>query len=95
MLPTTDLIGYIAGALTTFAFVPQVVRLYRLKHSRDISLPTFSMFAMGVIFWLTFGILDRSWPVIAWNCVTLVLVITVVILTIKYRRSNPSDAASE
>ncbi|MCA9282089.1 MAG: SemiSWEET transporter [Phycisphaeraceae bacterium] len=95
MLNATELIGYIAGALTTFAFVPQVVRLYRLKHSRDISLPTFSMFGMGVVFWLTYGMMLRSWPIIMWNAITLVLAITVVILTIKYRRSNPSDAASE
>ena len=95
MLNATELIGYIAGALTTFAFVPQVVRLYRLKHSRDISLPTFSMFGMGVVFWLTYGMMLRSWPIIMWNAITLVLAITVVILTIKYRRSNPSDVSSE
>lgn len=95
MLNSTELIGYIAGALTTFAFVPQVVRLYRLRHSRDISLPTFSMFGMGVVFWLTYGMMLRSWPIIMWNAITLVLAITVVILTIKYRRSNPSDENSE
>ncbi|MEZ6209714.1 MAG: SemiSWEET transporter [Phycisphaerales bacterium] len=79
------------GALTTFAFVPQVVRLYRLKHRRDISLPTFSMFGMGVVFWLTYGIMLRSWPIIMWNAITLILAITVVTLTVRYRRSGISN----
>lgn len=86
--PTTELVGYIAGALTTVAFVPQVVRLYRLKHSRDISLPTFSLFGAGVACWLVYGLLLPSWPIIAWNAITLVLAITVVVLTIRYRRAN-------
>lgn len=81
----TELFGYLAGALTTFAFIPQVARLYKLKHSRDISLPTFSMFAMGVLCWLIYGLLLPSLPIILWNAITLGLALAVVALTIRYR----------
>ncbi len=93
MPPTTELVGYIAGALTTIAFVPQVVRLYRLKHSRDISLPTFSIFCCGVACWLVYGVLSGSTPIILWNVITLALALTVVALTIRYRRPGANPVA--
>ena len=50
---------------------------------RRPSLPTYAIFAGGVLLWLVFGILTKSWPVIAANVVTLPLVL--VILGMKIR----------
>ena len=51
-----DDLGYAAALLTTAAYVPQLVRVLRLRSARDISLPTFLMFAIGVFFWLLYGL---------------------------------------
>jgi MtN3 and saliva related transmembrane protein len=78
-----DLIGLVAGALTTVAFVPQLVKLYTTKSGRDVSGRTFALFSVGVVLWLMYGVRIRSAPVVVANAVTLV--ISVVILALKFR----------
>ena len=84
-------IGFVAAFCTTAAFIPQLVRVYRLKSARDISLPTFLLFSVGVFLWLLYGIYTGSRPVIASNTVTLVLSLSILFLKLKYDR----DAAKE
>jgi MtN3 and saliva related transmembrane protein len=81
-----DDLGYAAALLTTAAYVPQLVRVLRLRSARDISLPTFMMFALGVIFWLLYGLYTGSRPIIACNSVTLVLAMSIVVLKLRYDR---------
>jgi uncharacterized protein with PQ loop repeat len=46
---TYSLIGYLAALLTTFSLIPQIIRVYRLKESRDISLWTVSALSAGIL----------------------------------------------
>ncbi len=79
-------IGFVAAFCTTAAFVPQLLRVMKLRSARDISLGTFLLFSVGVFLWLLYGIYTGSKPVIASNLVTLVLSISILILKIKYDR---------
>ena len=81
---TTVVIGSVAAACTTGAFVPQVVRLWRLKSAAEISLMTFLVFSAGTFAWLVYGLRIRSVPVIAANAVTLGLALTMVALKLRY-----------
>ena len=81
------IIGLVAGAFTTFAFLPQVVKTWRSKSAEDLSLGTFSMIATGVVLWLIYGLLIGDVPIIAANLVTLVLVGAVLGLSLYYRRA--------
>ena len=62
-----DNIGFVAAFCTTIAFVPQLVRVLKLRSARDISLGTFLLFSIGVFLWLLYGIYSGSKPVIASN----------------------------
>jgi MtN3 and saliva related transmembrane protein len=84
-------IGFVAAFCTTTAFIPQLVRVLRLKSARDISLPTFLLFSLGVFLWLIYGIYSGSRPVIASNTVTLLLSLSILFLKIKYDRSSASE----
>lgn len=90
---TPTLVGSVAAVCTTGAFVPQVVRVWRLKSAGQISLTTFLAFAVGTLVWLIYGILIDSIPVMAANGVTLVLALTIVSLKLNYdrvaRRTEP------
>jgi MtN3 and saliva related transmembrane protein len=83
---TVEEIGFVAAFLTTAAFVPQLVRVIRLRTARDISLPTFLMFSLGVFLWLVYGILTGSKPIIASNSVTLVLSVSILVLKLRFDR---------
>jgi len=87
------LIGLIAAACTTSAFVPQVVRVWRLKRAEEISLTTFLALSIGSLVWLIYGLLVSSLPVILANGVTFALVLTIFSLKVKWDR-RPSSSAS-
>lgn len=80
-----ETLGLAAGTLTTIAFAPQVVRLYRTKSSEDISLTTYGVFCGGVVLWLVYGVLLASPAIIAANVATLTLALTVMVLAVRYR----------
>ncbi len=70
--------------LTTVSFVPQVWRIFRTRHTQDISLRMYVLFTAGVGMWLVYGLLLSSWPIIAANTVTLVLAGTVLFLKLRH-----------
>lgn len=81
----TELIGYLAAALTTFAFVPQVIHTWRLRSAHGISLGMYALFTSGVALWLVYGLLLGAWPLIVANAVTLTLALAILSLKIRYR----------
>jgi MtN3 and saliva related transmembrane protein len=82
--PSVEDLGFVAAFLTTAAFVPQLVRVVRLRTAHDISLPTFLMFSLGVLLWLLYGLFTGSKPIIASNSVTLGLSLSILILKLRY-----------
>lgn len=78
------ILGIMAGILCTFSFIPQVVKIFRTKNARDISLLTFSVFSLGVILWLIYGIAIKEWPIIIANAVSLILILAIVVMKVKY-----------
>jgi len=91
-LSSQDSLGLVAGALTTIAFVPQVVRIVRTRSAYDISWWLFGILAVGSALWLWYGIALESLPIIATNVVTLSLQVTIFWLKWRYGR-RPHGAA--
>jgi len=79
------LLGYAAGFLTTIAFVPQVVKIWKSRSAHDVSLPTFIAFTIGVTLWLTYGFVKKEPPIILWNSATLVLASAILVMKVKFR----------
>jgi MtN3 and saliva related transmembrane protein len=79
-------VGYMAALLTTFSSVPQIIRVYRLKESGDLSLWTVSSLSAGVLLWMIHGIVIGDLPVILANGVSLGLSFLMVCLVLKYRQ---------
>ncbi|MBU2540768.1 MAG: SemiSWEET transporter [Candidatus Omnitrophica bacterium] len=79
------IIGLIAGSLCTISFLPQVIRIFKTKRTKDLSLITFSVFSLGVLLWLIYGILIGELPIILANTATLALALLIVIMKIKYK----------
>jgi MtN3 and saliva related transmembrane protein len=81
-----NLIGLLAGLLTTIAFVPQLLKIYASKSGKDVSGRMFVIFSAGVALWLVYGILIRSLPMIIANVTTLALAIAIMALKLRYSR---------
>ena len=80
----TSFLGFIAGALTTVSFIPQVLHAWRSKRCDDLSWAMLLTFSAGVVLWLAYGIRLWAMPVIVANAVTLALLLTIMVLKVRY-----------
>jgi len=78
------LLGSLAGFFTTAAFVPQVWKTWKTKSASDLSLAMFSVFSLGVLCWLIYGIMIAQTPIIFWNSVTLILALALLVMKLKF-----------
>ena len=81
----TTLIGFIAAALTTLSFVPQVVKTWKMKETRDISLSMFVILAVGIVLWTVYGFIIQDLPVILANCVSFILTAIIIFFKVRYK----------
>ena len=79
----TEIVGMAAGALTTISFLPQVIKTYRSRSSKDLSLGMLSLFTFGVFLWAIYGISLMKPAIIIANLLTLSL--AVALLHAKFR----------
>ncbi|MGD8453382.1 MAG: SemiSWEET transporter [Phycisphaerae bacterium] len=78
------ILGILAGTLTTAAFTPQVVKSWRTRHTKDVSLGMFIILCVGTTLWLIYGLLMSDLPIILANAVTLVLATSILALKIRH-----------
>lgn len=81
----TETIGFLAAILTTTAFVPQFIKVWKTRSTRDISMRMYLMLCSGVFLWLIYGIRLRSLPIILANGVTLALTFAILGLKIRHK----------
>ena len=78
-------LGYIAGFFTTIAFLPQVIKVWLTKSTKDISIWMFLIFTTGVLLWLIYGLLIINYSLIIANTITLILSISILIAKILFK----------
>lgn len=81
-----QVLGLLAGALTTAAFLPQVVKTWKSRSAKDLSLGMFSLFCLGVAMWLIYGLAVKDVPVIAANLLTLLLASTLLFFKLRFKQ---------
>ena len=78
-------IGYFAVFFTVVSFLPQAIKVYQTKSTKDISLLMFLIFTMGVLSWLIYGLIINDLPIILANAVTLILSIFILVYKLKFK----------
>jgi MtN3 and saliva related transmembrane protein len=85
-LSSIEYLGIVAGFLTSFSFVPQIVRVYKLKSAHEISLIFNTSMLLGSITWLIYGIVQGLPSLIIWNSIAVVLTGWLLFAKLKYGR---------
>ena len=78
-----EIIGLVAAALTTSAFIPQVYKVYKEKSAVGISLTMYLIFFIGLSLWLLYGYLVGSISIVIANGVTLILAALIIYYKLK------------
>jgi MtN3 and saliva related transmembrane protein len=77
--------GFAAAILTTGSFLPQAIKTIQTKDTSGISLFMYSLFALGTLLWLLFGLFSNNMPILVANTVTLIFASIILVYKIKYR----------
>lgn len=85
-----DILGYIAGTITIISFVPQIIKSYKTKRVKDLSILMLLMIMASILLWLIYGILVGNKPIIIVNGIYVLVVAFQFYLKIRYNRSGPS-----
>jgi MtN3 and saliva related transmembrane protein len=83
IMDAVTFLGMAAGTLTTISFIPQVIRTWKTRSTKDISAGMFMLFCAGIFLWILYGFLINSLPVIITNIVTFIFAL--IILGLKLR----------
>jgi MtN3 and saliva related transmembrane protein len=80
-----EIVGIAAGALSCTTFIPQVVKTYKSKSAKDVSMAMFIIAAVSTFLWLIYGLLIDSISLIFTNAIVVVLSLVMLYLKLKFR----------
>ncbi|OCR01044.1 hypothetical protein BCD67_16850 [Oscillatoriales cyanobacterium USR001] len=79
------LLGLTAASLTTGAFLPQVIKTWKTRSAKDVSVSMVILFCVGIFLWLVYGILRNDLALILANTITLALNLLILGMKLKYK----------
>jgi MtN3 and saliva related transmembrane protein len=83
-----DLIGLFAGICVTISVIPQIIKVWKTKKVKQISLLTFGILTFGIAIWIVYGILKKDLPIIVTNSVSLFLNLIMVYFLLYYEKEQ-------
>jgi len=82
----TDILGYAAGAITSLTFLPQVIKTWKERSAKDVSLLMFIIAAINEVMWIIYGALLDNWVIILTNSIVLAMSLTMISLKLRYSK---------
>jgi|TARA_A100001011_G_C13950961_1_gene691230 MtN3 and saliva related transmembrane protein len=83
MIDQNEIIGFIAAVCTTFAFLPQAIKVWKTKQTKDLSLRMYTIMFIGICLWFVYGLRINSLSIVLANIVTGILVFTILVYIFK------------
>lgn len=80
-----EMVGFIAACLTTFGFVPQVIKVLKTKETESISLGMYVLFVTGMCLWLAHGIVQKDAALIIANSISASLAGIILFCKLRYK----------
>lgn len=84
LMSTSEILGFVAAILTTLCWLPQAVKTIRTRETRSLSLVAQGALTVGVVLWLSYGLLIGNAPIIFSNAISLVLVATILAMKLRF-----------
>lgn len=78
-------LGYFAGLLTVGSFLPQVIRTWQTRQTRDLSLGMFVLLVTASSLWVLYGTITTDWPVIVTNLGMVALNGALAVAKVRFR----------
>ncbi len=86
-----DIIGTIAGILVMSSSMPQIMKSYKTKKMSDVSIYLMSLIASGLFLWIIYGLIRSDPIIIGTNAAGLSLNAILLIMKIRYDKTQSSS----
>lgn len=81
-----EILGYAAGAVTAFTFLPQVIKTWKEKSAKNVSLLMFIIAFVNEVMWIAYGVLSNNWVIISTNIVMITMCSLMIFLKLRYNK---------
>ncbi|KIA94508.1 MULTISPECIES: SemiSWEET family sugar transporter [unclassified Flavobacterium] len=85
-METTNIIGLVAGICVTIAVIPQIIKVWKSKKVKNVSLTMFSTLTLGIFLWVVYGFLKKDYPIMITNSISLFLNLLMIYFISKYEK---------
>ena len=83
-MSTIQIIGIVAGVLTSVSMIPQLITMIKKKEAKDVSIVMLLVLMAGLSLWAVYGFMREDAPIIVTNCFSFLVNVVVLTLRIKY-----------
>jgi MtN3 and saliva related transmembrane protein len=80
-----EILGLVAGTITSVTFLPQVVKIWQTKSAKDLSLMMLLLLMLGVVLWLIYGLVVMSAAIIYTNSMVLAMSLIMLYFKLKFK----------
>ena len=81
-----EIVGYIAGFLVAVSLSPQVIKTWRTRSARDISIVWTVILMSGLSLWVVYGIVNRIVPLAVFGIIEFLLALTLFVFKMVYKK---------
>ncbi len=81
-------IGFTAAICSTFALLPQVIRVWKTRETDQLSGGAFLLMFVGAILWFAYGVLREDMVIISANSITLLFIAYIIVIKAKNTYSS-------
>lgn len=81
-----EIVGYIAGFLVAVSLYPQVIKTWRTRSARDISIVWTVILMSGLSLWVVYGIVNKIVPLAVFGIIEFLLALTLFIFKMIYKK---------
>lgn len=79
-----EIIGYLAGFIVAIALSPQVIKAWKTKSTKDISILWNSALVTGLILWILYAIVNKIVPLVIFASAEAMMATSLLVLKLKY-----------
>ncbi|MCJ8496709.1 SemiSWEET transporter [Chryseobacterium salipaludis] len=80
-----EILGLIAGALTSVAMLPQLIKVLKEKDVQDISLLMILVLITGLSLWVWYGFLQDELPIILSNAFAVLVNLALLVSYFRFK----------
>ncbi|KUJ51045.1 SemiSWEET transporter [Chryseobacterium sp. JAH] len=83
-----NILGIVAGVLTSVSMIPQLIKVIKEKNVEDLSWVMISILICGLSLWVWYGILQNELPIILSNAFAVLVNLTLLVCFVIFRKKQ-------